>query len=640
MGVTALLALVGIVTFSVIRGGLVAFGDNPVHLAEIRDLAGAGSRGWSDLAYCGFPLELLQPPLTFRAFALIAHEGGPLEAVYNLVLAGSLAAPAIAFFLVARRRLGAFWACALAATLVVYRGSLIGEAAAIAGMFGFHYATAALLLVLDRLVRPTRTLLDVAVLAALAAFIGLSHMYITIALVYLALVHTGWTLYRGRDRVRVLWYDLPALALGAAAAAAYWMPNVLAHTPASGSPEPPLRVLVRLVTTGYPLPPRELNGHLARILFDPIWHLDAPLQLAVCLLALLGIRAALKDADDAPRYGLTLGALFLFLLFIQPLTRIALLGPQGMRLVYVAKIGFLVATIPYVRQLSSKIRLTQAGMAAVGASALGLAALSGHLVSHQAVDDDNSEVTDLARVWSWMANHKTQGWGRVYVQDAIWVKSGYYLADSHLLAQTAERAHVEQLGSYYGSNPYVKSWLGDGGSLFGMSSSTPDFIDEVVDRMARGNATHLLLVDPKVSPRFASDPRFAVDMSVGRYTLLERRGAIAQWGRVLEGTGDLSVARVAPGHIQVAIGGNPERIEVNESYHPFWRLEPADAGRIGKDGDGLIVVDRLAKGRSGFDLIYRPPSLPMRLTLLGCLGIAALFAAGVVAKRGRALLTD
>jgi hypothetical protein len=269
----------------------------------------------------------------------------------------------------------------------------------------------------------------------------------------------------------------------------------------------------------------------------------------------------------------------------------------------------------------------------VGAGALALASLSQHLVSHQAVEEDSPEVADLERVWSWMRAHATPRWGRVYVQDTIWVKSGFLLADSHLLAQTAERAHVEQLGSYYGSNPYVKRWIGDGGSLFGLAVTEPGFVDQVVARMSRANATHLLLVDPKVAPRFEGDPHFAVDISVGRYVLLERRDAVARWGRILEGTGDLSVGRMEPGRIRLTLEGTSTRVAVNESFHPFWRVEPQGAGRVAEDADGLLVVDRLAEDARSIDLVYSPPALPMLITRVSLLGVAGLFAAAAMAKR-------
>jgi hypothetical protein len=301
--------------------------------------------------------------------------------------------------------------------------------------------------------------------------------------------------------------------------------------------------------------------------------------------------------------------------------------------VYVAKIGFLVATIPYVRRLTKRIRVDLMATAFVGTTAIALAFLSQHLVDHQAVDQDNPEIVDLERVWSWMHNHATTRWGRIYVQDPIWVKSGYVLADSHLLAQTAEHAHVEQLGSYYGSNPYVKGWIGDGGSLFGLDAREPEFVDHVVSRMNTGNVTHLLLVDPRLSPRFEADPRFMIDVSVGRYVLLERRDAVVQWGRVLDGAGDLSVERIEPGRIHLASAGAPRSVAVNESFHPFWRVDPPDAGRMSQDSDGLIVVDRLSDAKRSFDLVYSPPTLPIHITQIGCLCIAGLFVAALTAKR-------
>jgi len=632
-GLGGLTLLVAIVAFSALRGGLWAFGDNPVHIAEIRDLARPGSRGWSDLGYGGFPLGILQSPLTFGALSLVYRLGWRLQSVYDLVLVGSLAAPAIAFYVVACKRLGPLWAFAMASTLVVYRGSLVGEAATLGGMFGFHYASAALVIVLDRLVRTSRNLVDAAILAALAAFIGLTHMFVTIALVHLALVHIGWSLWRRRDALHILRYDLAGLALGGLTAAAYWMPNLLAHTPPGTQPEPFVRIASRLITTAYPLPPPEIGNSLARILFDPIFQLDSAVQLVVCGLTVAGVALVTKDEDDVPRYGLTLGALFLAILAAEPWTRLALLGPQGMRLIYVAKLGFFLATIPIVRALSQKVKVGPLTTTTVGLAALSLGCLSQRLVSHHVVDRRGAEVTELESVWSWMRDHKTPSWGRVYVQDAIWVKSGYALEDSHLMAQTADHAQVEQLGSYYGSTPFVKAWIGNGGSLFGMPFTEPHFIDQTVTRMGRGNATHLLLIDPRLFQRFEADGRFVRLLRIGRYDLLERRGAVSHWAVVAGGTGDVSIKRVEPGRMHVTVEGPPTELSINESFHAFWRVEPPGAARLREDANGLMTVDRLAPGLRSFDVVYEPSALPGRITLVGGAGIVALFAVGAAFRR-------
>ena len=78
----------------------------PGEEAEIYDLAGAASCGWSDLAFCGFPLGSLQSPFWYRLLAAIVRLGLPLIPVYSLLLWAAFSLPALALYAVARRRVG------------------------------------------------------------------------------------------------------------------------------------------------------------------------------------------------------------------------------------------------------------------------------------------------------------------------------------------------------------------------------------------------------------------------------------------------------------------------------------------------------------------------------------------------------
>jgi hypothetical protein len=208
------------------------------------------------------------------------------------------------------------------------------------------------------------------------------------------------------------------------------------------------------------------------------------------------------------------------------------------------------------------------------------------------------------------------------------------LADSHLLAETAERTGVEQLGSYYGSNTYVRDWIGDGNSLFGLSSSTTGFRDQVVARMDRANATHLLLVEPRTAETFLADDRFVSRHAIGRYQLFERRNAVSRWAAVLDGPGAVSVDRVAPGRMRLHWEGAPDRVVVKESFHPFWRTEPPGLARLTGDANGMMVVDGfVADGATSLDLVYAPPALPWRVTLAGGCGIALLWGVDALLRR-------
>lgn len=625
-----------LVSLPAVRGDLMMYMDNPVHLAEIRERARPGNTGWSDLAYLGFPLHLLQPPLVFGALAVTERLGLlPTEPTYVALTVVSLAAPALAFYWFSRSRLPAPWAMGLAASIVLYRGSLVGGASALGGMFGFHLAGAAFVLVLGILARQERRLRDVVTLSLLVGFIGLTHMYITIALVYLGIIHFFWSL-TGRTRRGRLLYDVPALVLGATTAAAYWLPNLLARTSAQGSPEGLMRIGSRLITTSSPTPHQPL-GLVERFMFDPIYHLDALPQLLILAAAAFGVQRALQSSDDGPRYGAFIAILFLALLCLEPVLHVALLGPQGLRLIWLVKIGILAMSIPIVRGLANGRFVTRSTSLVVCLVVLIAGFLSGRVVAHEAVPASDPEMVEVEQLWTWLRDHKTTDWGRVYVQDTFGDTSWEKLDQSHVLAQTTPRTGLAQFGAFYGSTPYVKSWIyGEGNYVFGLEISDPALIDVVVSRMNRASATHVVLSNARFFDRFQRDSRFLTRTRVGGFLVLELRGSQARWGRVLEGTGQLSVRRIRPGYLQAVVEGPVKRIDISEAFHPFWHVEPENGGSIRSDSEGLVVVD-LPTAASSMEMIYRPPTVPALVSYAGVTFSTLILALDVVLRRRRRL---
>jgi hypothetical protein len=635
LAVLGIAILTAIVTLPALRGHLAAYQDNPVHLVEIRELARPGSGGWADFAYCGFPLHMLHSPLVYGGLALLTRWGAPLGALYDLLLALSLLAPALALYFVARRRLRPPWAFALATTIVLYRASLIGGAAALGGMFTFHLAGAAFVLVLDRLARRDRTLRDAVWLAALAGFIGLTHMFITIALVYLGAIHVAWSLWQGAERRRRLLHDLPALGLGVVAAAAYWMPNLLARTASRAEPESIFNLAIRVVSTHFPLPPPEL-GKLGRITFDPVFFADALPQLAVVVLALGGLRRALRDPDDAPRYGAVIAVLFLGLMFAERWTGLALLGPQNARLMWIARAGLLLAAMPLLCELAARVAPRRA-WALVLAGAAAFALLSGRVVARQSIPPASPELAALEDLWSWLRAHRQPTWGRVFLQDTFAWGPGDRLARSHVLVRTGEVSGVDQLGAIYGATPYARDWMASNPDwLFGVDVRRPDLIDRVAASMERANATHLVLSNPALFARFEGDPRFLTRVRVGgRFLVLERRGAEGRWARALDGAGEVSLERLQPGRLRLEVAGTPRRIALAQAHHPFWRVDPPGGATLRADADGLMVVEPSGTQAQRLELTYQPPALPGQLSLAGVAGIAVLAAVDVLRRRRR-----
>jgi hypothetical protein len=602
-------------------GGLAAYLDNPVHLAEIRQLALHDSHGWIELAFAGFPLLLLQSPWLFGALGSLARLGVPLEPLYTAVAILALSAPALAFYHLARKRAGAPWAFVLASTLVVYRWSLVGSAATLSGMFGFHLAAGAWLLVLDGLCRSDRTLRDVPVLAGLAAFIGLTHMYVTIALVYLALVHGAACLLRGRQGFALLRYDVPALGLGGLSAAAYWMSNALAGTRASATPEPFLRVLSRLVTANAPMPPPGARGGLQRLAADPVWFLDALPQVAVVLLAVIGLRRWSK-LDTAARYGASLAGLFLLFLATQSFSKLPLLGPQGERLIYIVKLGLLLLAVP-AKDALPELRLSEKRAwtaAAVVSLVCGL--LASRVVAREALPPSDPQLQSLQRVWTWMREHRDDSWGRVYVQGTFDLPGTGSLTRSHVLAQTADAAGVEQIGEWYGNTPYQLDWLYHPSLNQGFDPSDSTLVEHTLAMCRKANVTHLLLVRPETAAAFTADGRFTPLMRDGMFTLLALQGAQSRWAEVVEGSGTVRLER-RPGQLRLEHTGDVTRAVIREAHHPFWRLSPADSGRLSSSPDGLMSVE-LSRQAGAVALDYQPPRLPLLISGAGCACILLL----------------
>ena len=56
-----------VIAWPVLQGGQITYIDNPAHLAEAHSLAHDAYRGWSEAAYCGFPLGTLHSPLWYAA---------------------------------------------------------------------------------------------------------------------------------------------------------------------------------------------------------------------------------------------------------------------------------------------------------------------------------------------------------------------------------------------------------------------------------------------------------------------------------------------------------------------------------------------------------------------------------------------
>jgi hypothetical protein len=617
------LIIVGlVVALPALTGGYVDYMDNASHLAELRELAKPGATGWSDLAYSGFPIHMLQSPLLYRPLALLARWGLPLVPLYVAVTVVGLLAPSLALYWVARKRVAAPWALAAAASVLLYRGAIVGAiGASLGGMFGYNLATAALIVLLDRLARPERDLRALCATAALTAFIGLSHMYVTIALVYLAAIHGVASLAGGPSARRRLLYDVPAMGLGMVVAAAYWLPNFLARTPINVTDKKTLGAGVKTFFTVFsPQPPPSVATLSARLAFDPAHRIDGLVQMAVLLVALAGIPALLRSRDAAPRYGALMALIVGVMYAVQAKTNSHPLGPQAIRFIFILKIGMVLASLPLLAKLSESWRPSLLA-ALVPIAALSL--LMERVTASEQIDGQSADMDDVRALWSWLRDHKTPAWGRVYLEDVFGTQAT--LQSSHVLSRTAEETGVEQFGSYYGSTPYpTELWqLTAFDEIFGEDARDPAIVDVAVARMERANGTHIVLQSPDLVARFAADPRMDRLGSIGHFTVFARRGVPSRWAST-EGGEAVGVERLAPGRMRIAAAPSAP-ITVAESYHGFWRTEPAGVAVIRSTDDGLMSVGPRRDGAGAFELVYEPSRLPDLVSLVGASGLLAIF---------------
>jgi hypothetical protein len=620
LAIISLVAISILVALPGLGDGLLAYYDNPAHLAEIRDLTLVHGSGWSELAYCGFPLHSLQPPLTFGLLGLLTRLGVPLALSYQALIVTSYAAPSLAFWVIARGMLSAPAALFMASTILFYRPVL----EAFEGMFSFSLSSAAWLLVLGLLAREEpRSLRHLVKVATLAAFIGLSHVYVTIALIYLGAVHTFWNLRDLAGRRRLYW-DLPALGLGALSASAYWLMNALSGTRAVGNPAQLVRTLRQLVTANDPAPSPGANA-VVQLLSDPVWFADAGLQLAILVAGAIGIALAFRGSRNLPKYGLVLAAVWLTCVAVQPWIPVMLLGPQNNRFVILTKFALLAGSIPAVAWVENRVP----DLRRVWVTTLVLAVFSififERLVAYMAVPE--TERREVEQMWQRLAQARQPDWGRVLVQDTFGAGLGRHLDNSHIMAESAQRAGIEQVGAYYGNTPYDREdfWLS-------FDPADPELPERTVDVMRRANATHLLLANPNLIGLFEADKHFSKLFEAGRFSLFNRVGSQSEWVRaVTPAQARPTVTRVAPGHIRIATNGAIE-FTVAESYHRFWKAEPIGSAQITADAEGLIEL-RVAASTPQVRLDYTPPRLPGVLTTLGLVSILGLFVLDLGLKR-------
>ena len=610
--VLVLLATAFVVELPIFAGGWLTYFDNPAHIAEYHALAGEGASGWTNIAFAGISLDTLHSPVLWHVLSSLSGTS-LLGTVYALFTALGLAAPAIAIYLVARRRAAWPWAALLAYVVLIQHSSIVGTASASGGMWPFYLASGAWILLADRLARDSTAPRDRAAIAALLAFIGLVHLYVLEAAVLLVVVHAAWTVATRRDRLRaLLGRDAIACLLALAASAIYWLPVAV------GAP-------------GFPAPQNlspELLGKLLVLPTDTIDLLSNRMTTSslpgyvelVPILALLaagvaGARHVRRAGDRLPGYGVAVAlAVIGALLLADPLQTHAL-GPNSWRFLYFVRLGAALAAIPWLATLPEPHRRA-AVVAAVPIVASGW--LWGAPLAADVPADDSAAMTDVRGLWTWLRDH---GDGhRVYVQDTFAAPPlDSPLVRSHVLALTLHETGSEPLGAYYGIIPSTTvRYLGsEFGALFGTRIDYQRIPPgaPIHSPLASWNATRLVTSTPEDSAGLARAGWHELARS-GRFTVF----AEAQPGPLLPmGTRDRS------GVLALDVDGDTP---LAVAYHAFWTIEDGPPGAHLVQGDhGRLAIVGVPPGAHHVVLAYKPPRV-WPISAVGWLGIVAMTLVG------------
>ncbi len=634
LAVTVIVLSGALVALPVLGGGWMTYLDNPSHLAEIDAAAFEAHNGWSDTAFCGFPVGTLHSPLWYGTLARLVRAGFPAEPLLAACILLGFLAPPLALFRVARRTLPAVAAAALAFLLLVQRTALVGIGSATGGMWTFYLAAGGVILFADRLTRPCRSRRDASLLGVLTALILLTHLFALVPIAILAAIHAGRFLL-GRRPVADLVRQAAGMIAGVAAAATYWLPLFLAGEEAAREAQ---HLAAPMVAARLLLP-----THLFSLLENHFPPIDGTLlvgALPMTGLVLLGAAAAVmvfrRTAEDTPFYGAYLAGSILVLLFAAPTFHFVFLGPVSWRLIYFVRVALALASIPLLVRavnrfpLPANRRTSILIAASLGVAAPALAFACGAPLRAAVPERKSAPVEEVKSLWKWLAEHRREEWGRVYIQDTFTYPTALTpLRESHILSLTARNSGVRQLGPVYGIAPYrTAEWTpSEFGKLYRRIIGGEKGDETLRRLMWLSGATHIVLSDGATRSRLAGSPLFESLHSTGRYEVLHLRNARPSWVTAAAGEGDLTVGRYETGRLSVDLGGmyGGEDLLVRVSYHPGWTIRGSRTASLVSDSSGLLRITGLAPGKGAIELEFIPSRTPRTVAVFGWVALAALF---------------
>lgn len=613
-----LLATSVVIALPIARGGYLTYVDNSVHLAEIWELAQPENPAWSEIGFAGFPLGTLHSPLWYPLLAFIVRHGVPLEPVYRAVLILSFAAPSVALYGVARRRLEIIPSTLLAYLLLIQPAEIWGIGSPLGGMWTHALSTAALIVLADLHSRPALTAREHLGAATLLALAVLTHLFVLPLFALVLISSIALLAWRRELTRREIIARAAGVVVAAAASAQYWLTLLMVgnekKAPHQAFP------LAELFT-------RLLLPSDAMYLIDLRWkesvRLDLYLTDAVPILLLIGLGIwggvrKRRSKDLLSRIGFSFGIALLLLLVVHAHFPIPIFGPVSFRLIEGVRVGMALSAIAALEGVNWK-RL--ASPAVAGALALGTV-LTGYWWgkplardSPEAVVGEMASVRDLG---AWLAANYSSDWGRIYIQDTFgneWQAGGVAL--THLPVLTRRYSKLPQLGTYYGVVPFQLRWtLSEFNALYGMWNPTEEWLLEAMDKT---NAGILVTSNPWMDNHVAQFEHFDLITRVDRYTIFRRQGATNHPIAELTPANHVGTVEYRTDEFQFPLTTDypNTRVLAKTSFHPWWHLDGIPGATLRESPEGFLVVDDVPQGNFVTRLWYEPDRRPLAVTAAG-----------------------
>ena len=231
-------------------------------------------------------------------------------------------------------------------------------------------------------------------------------------------------------------------------------------------------------------------------------------------------------------------------------------------LLFFVRIGLALGAIPVLAAAESRwTPLARRGVAfATAAAGIALCLWLGSPLRAETPALTSDEMTEVRELWEWLSKNKSDEWGRVYIQDTFMTPPlGADLGESHILALTARESGVRQLGPYYGVVPFkTKTWtMGQVGLVYGLRPARPEHFDELRDRMAMTNATHLVVSDPTLGIQIQRAGFFNLLTRIGRFSVFELRGAVSAWVTPIGQEAAVDAVEYRTGAVDCRVSQNP-----------------------------------------------------------------------------------